>query len=202
MSEREDILIKCVSNQLAAETHTLEAVEKHLDDDDMKKYPQAANVLETVRDVLRDHTDVLKAHLEEDFGVDQGTVSSKVKEALSSITGDAAGMYGMIRSGKVSKMLQDDYAALSLCCLASTILHAAARTLNEDTSAGVALHHLKDMTPLVVELNNVVPAVVIGELAARGLPVDESARDEILMESHEAWSRSNLEHGMASHRGI
>jgi len=202
MAEREDILVKYISDQLAAETHTLEAVEKQLDDDDVKKYPRVVNVLEASRDVLRDHTEVLKAHLEEDYGVEQGKVTSAVKEALSSVTGNLSALYSMVRSEKVSKMLRDDYAALSLCSLTYTMLHATARTLNEDSTAGISLHHLKDVTPLVVEINEVIPAVVISELAERGLPIDESAKDETLIESHEAWSRSNVQRGIGGQRHV
>lgn len=191
-TEREDVLVKYVGDQLAASKHVLEVVEGQLQDKDLTKFPHVVETLTQVRDILSNQVSVLSSHLQEDLGGNNSLIGSSVKEAMTSMTSALATLYGKVRTEKVSKMLRDDYAALSMGSLAYTMLHATALALGNETTAGIAVKHLKEMTPLVVELNDVIPSVVVEELRERGLEVRLNADDEALKRSHEAWSSMNI----------
>lgn len=191
-TEKDDVLVKYVGDQLAAEKHVLEVVEGQLQDKDLVRYPHVVETLTEIRAILSNQVSVLASHLQEDLGETNSIVGSSVKEAMTTMTSALATIYGKVRTEKVSKMLRDDYAALSMGSLAYTMLHATALALGNETTAGIAVKHLKEMTPLVVELNDIIPSVVVEELRERGLEVRLDADDEALKRSHEAWSSMNI----------
>jgi len=187
MEERDDILVKYVSDQLAAEHHTLDVVASQLGDEDLNDFPQAKEILERIKLVLKEHVTHLQQHLEQDLQQKGGTLSSKVKVAVTEVTGTIIGLYNKIRTEKVSKMLRDDYTALSMCSLTYTMLHATALALKSEKTARIALEHLNHLPKFVIELNSVIPSVVVEELGQRGIVLDFQADEKALAESQEAW---------------
>jgi hypothetical protein len=192
MSEREDILVKYVGDQLAAIDNLHEMVERQLEDADVTNAPQASAVLTEIKKVLKTQRSVLESHLREDIGGGSAGIGASVKDAVASVAGSLSTLYGKIRTEKVSKMLRDDYTALSLCSLGYTMLYATARALNSETTAALAAHNLKEITPLVVELNEIIPSAVVQELRERGLQVTQGAESDALAKSNEAWSAMNV----------
>jgi hypothetical protein len=182
-NQNSQLIGKYLSDQLALEKHTLECIETHLKDADLKGCPEAQDVLNRARIVLSKHVTAL-----ENLGRQMDVSSlSTVKEAVTNVTSTLAGLYGKLRSEKVSKFLRDDHVALTMISTAYSMLHATALAYNERELANMTLQHLKEITPLVMESSNVVPMVVVKELAEEDSSVELSAGQQAANDTREAW---------------
>jgi hypothetical protein len=115
---------------------------------------------------------------------------------VSSLFGVAASAIDMVRQEKVSKMLRDDYTALHLAAMGYTMLHTTGLGLREQQTADLALRMLKDVTPVLVRISELISNVVIRELANDVEGIDLSAADQARRNTQEAWS---AEHVHATH---
>ena len=88
------ILNSYVTDMSAVETHILEAVERQLESDEIKQYPDAVRVITSLRDALKRHTMSLEAFNDKTEG---GDLKETVKEALFGALGVAAGIYDNLR---------------------------------------------------------------------------------------------------------
>jgi hypothetical protein len=184
MADRSGTLQKYVGDMLAVEKHILEAIERQLEEDRVKRNTEAFRVVSSIRPVLQNHVSTL-----DDLVKREGAEgSSMTKEAITAAAGIVAGLYDKIRSDPVSKMLRDDYVALCMNIMANEMLHTTGLALRNQQVAEVALRHLKDVVPLVRELARVVPHVVVTELAAEAGGIDEVAASEAERNVQEAFS--------------
>ncbi|HET6569493.1 MAG TPA: hypothetical protein VFG50_16110 [Rhodothermales bacterium] len=193
MSNRTDHIREHVSDQLALERHILEAVERQREDDAMRSNLDANKIVIEIERVLKEHTSMLENLADQYEAESRGTL----KKAVTEVAGTLAGLYGRIRNYQVSRMLRDDYTALSLAAMGYTAFHTFGLTIKEDRIADVALRHLKDITPLLVELSRVLPLVVAQETVEEGdYPMDHEAGRKAVEHTHEAWSANwvNTEH--------
>ncbi|MBC8120239.1 MAG: hypothetical protein H7Y22_00190 [Gemmatimonadaceae bacterium] len=183
MSERMDTLQQYVSDMLALERHIFEAVKRQTDDDHTKYLPEATRLIGKIEGMLGGHISETEQHLSS-LGGDSG---SPVKDAVAAVTGIAAGLIDKVRSNTVSKMLRDDYAALSLDAMGYTMLHTTGLALQHSPTADLALRHLYDLTPLIVEISEVIPLVVAKELLDDGETVDASVGPEAVRNTQKTW---------------
>ncbi len=84
-------------------------------------------------------------------------------------------------------MLRDDSTALSLAATAFSMLYTTALAMRELTIANVSLRHLQEITPLVMDLSKVIPAVVVRELAQDDPSIDTSIVGIVQQNILEAW---------------
>lgn len=183
MSNRES-LQKHVSNMLSLESHILEAIETQAKDDDLQADFEAKQLVLRIKSTLTEHTEHLERHLET-LG---GHGPNAVKEAVSTALGLAAGLLDKVRPKTVSKMLRDDYTALNLAAMGYTMLHTTARALGDDATAIIARKHLEHLTPIIMDLNEVAPKVVVRELRSDDdLVVDMTVVDSAIRDTQEAW---------------
>ena len=188
MSERMDTLQQYVSDMLAVEREIHEAVRRQRDDDSMARFTEAQSLVSRAEAVLDNHIEALEAHLET-LG---GDGASPVKDAVASVLGVAAGIYGKVRGEKVSKMLRDDYTALSLAAISYHMLHTTGLALQNQATANLALRHLRDWTPIITELSRAVHKVVVAELADDGAVADSSVAQESERMTQEAWDPQHV----------
>jgi len=94
-----------------------------------------------------------------------GSGAGAVKEVVAAAAGMLAGFYGKVRKHAVSRILRDDYTALSLACTAYSMLYTTGVALRSEPTASLALHHLRDVTPLLMNLSHIIPGVVVAELS-------------------------------------
>ena len=160
MRDNKDILQQYVSDMIALDKHILEAVEGQLDDKHLDNYPGARAVVSSIKSTLTSHVDGLKTQVES-VG---GEASGPVKNAVSTIAGVAAGLYDKVRHDPVSKMLRDDYTALSLTAISYTMLHTTGLALQNQPIADLAQRYLKDITPIIIDISQVIPGVVVKDL--------------------------------------
>lgn len=159
-----------VSDMLALERHIREPLERQLNDRDAARFSGAQRVFASIKSVTDNHIAALEAQLDA-LG---GHAASPVKSMWSSLLGVGAAAVDSVRKTRVSKNLRDDSTALSLAAISYTMLHTTALGLGDQTTASLAQRHLRDITPLIVEISRVMPQVVLEELRADGESVDLS----------------------------
>lgn len=181
MNEHQKNLQSYINDMYAVEKHVLEAVERQAENKDVQKKHEAHQVIQKIQGTLRQHVHVLDQHLDQFGG------RSTVKSAVASVTGVAAGLYDQVRTETVSSMLRDDYTALSMVAVASTMLHSTALALHDKMTADIALQHLKDVTPLITEISRVIPILTVQDVHDDVETADTSVAQQAIRNTQEAW---------------
>jgi len=187
MSENQETLVQYVGDQLSLMRHIHQAIEQQSSDSNVKQSAEANGLINKIDGVLESHISTLEQHMK-DLG---GDATSPVKEAVSSVLGVAAGLYDKVRTDPVSKMLRDDYTALSHASIALTTLHTTGLALKSQRTADIALQQLLDISPLIVEISEVIPRVVVPELMDAGEVVDAGVADQAIKNTQQAWQPSH-----------
>src|SRR5690606_36745500 len=161
--DRQEIINDYVTDMAAVEKHILEAVERQIGTPATKDFTEALAVLNDVRTTLARHVSALEGFNEDTRG---GGLKETLKEAVTGTLGVAAGIYNKIpQEDQVSRMLRDTYSALGLATISYNMMYTTALELKDDRLAQIALDHLRDLTPLVVDLSKSVCLVVAHELS-------------------------------------
>lgn len=187
MRDNKDILQQYVGDMIALDQHILEAIERQLEDEHIGNYTGAREVVSSIKRTLTSQVDGLEAQLKQ-LG---GAAGHPIKEAVSSIAGVAAGLYDKVRRDPVSKMLRDDYTALSLTSISYTMLHTTGLALKHDGIANLGVQYLKDLTPIVVELSKVIPTVVVQDLSEEEVSIDTGVAQKAVNNTQKAWKGEN-----------
>lgn len=186
-SDRKDTLQKYVSDMLALTKHIHDAVERQLKDDSAKSDPVAYPIITRLDGVLETQISTLETHLEQ-IGGDGG---SPIKEAISAVAGVVAGITDKVRmADTVSKMLRDDYTALSLAAISYTMLHTTGLALKDDATATMAQNQLTALTPIIVEISEQIPHVVVRDLQDDSEIIDQSVGSQAVSNTQKAWDRN------------
>lgn len=194
MSERQDTLQQYVSDMLAVERHMLPAFENQSKDDRMARYPEARRLVNQIEATIRSHINGLEEQLRS-LG---GDPASPIKSAVTAAMGMAASVIENIRTDPVSKNLRDDYTVLNLAAISYTMLHTTGHALMDEQTADLASNYLRDYTPLLTEINEVIPEVVVSELRDESEVIDPMAAQRAVERTQKAWTREHV-HGGHSH---
>jgi hypothetical protein len=176
-----------LADMAAVEQHIHDALGRQLQTSDLQNYPEAHRVVEQLHTTLERHLATLKREME---GREGGDVVETIKKAVGGALGFIAGMYDRIRTDEVSRMIRDDYTATSLAAMSYQMLYTTALGLKNERVADMALLHLKDLTPILVELSKVVCIVVARELAQQDKIFDGTVGQRAVQATQEAWSSS------------
>jgi hypothetical protein len=187
-----DALRPYLADMAAVEKHILEALERQHKDDDIRQFPTAHQWLDRTMGLLRQHVNAIEDHLK---GFPGGGAASTVKEAVTGVLGAIAGIYDKVRKDTASRALRDDYTALSLATISYTMLHTTALGLRQGATAELALRQLKDLTPLLVELSQLLPPIVLKELSFEGYDIDLGLGQNAVRNTQEAWSSEHTSGG-------
>ncbi|MES2597614.1 MAG: hypothetical protein V4662_19865 [Verrucomicrobiota bacterium] len=182
-AEAQDILQMYVNDMLALEQDTAKALASQSEDEDVKKLPVSAVLVLDLAAAAQARVAALDS-LAKDLG---GGVGKAVKDALGSVAGVLAGLYAKVRKHPVSRMLRDDYTALSLAVEGYSMLHTTALALRDPRVAALAERHMTEITPHVMRLAQAIPAVVISELAEDFPGLERSAADQGAAANQAAW---------------
>jgi ferritin-like metal-binding protein YciE len=172
-----------VSDLLALEQHIGQPLQGQVDHDATALYPQAQSLIQEMKTMNESHVQMLKQCLDQ-LG---GHPASPIKSAWSNLLGDAAAAIGASRKTKVTKWLRDDYTALSLATMSYTLLHATATGLGDMNVAQLARTGLADYARAVMQINDVIPEVVLGELRDEDVNVAPGAADRIRQDTQNIW---------------
>jgi hypothetical protein len=187
MKDNKEALRPYVADMVAVEKHILEAVERQRNDDDVKQFPEALQLVDRVESVLKSHVQSLEGQLQ---GAPGGGAAGAVKQAVTGVLGAIAGVYDKVRKDTASRALRDDYTALSLASVSYGMLHATALGLSQGTVAELAKSNLEEVNSLIMELGLVMPRIVLKELSFEGYSIDTGAADQAVKNLEESWRNS------------
>ena len=189
MRDRQTILSSYVSEMLGAERHIVGAIDSQLKDERVQKFIDARDLLQRVSQVLHGHLESLERLLESS-GKEKG---SALKRAATTLTGAAAGLYDKVRrSDPASRNLRDDYTALNLAAVSYSMLHTTALAHKDQELADLSLNHLRDLTPLIMRLSEVIPLIVAMELVIEDKSVDPSVGEMAAKNTSMAWRQEEI----------
>jgi ferritin-like metal-binding protein YciE len=191
MSERQDTLQQYVSDMLAVERHILPAIESQSKEDRLAKDPEVQRLVSKIEATVRSHINGLERHLDT-LG---GDSVSPIKSAATAILGAAATLIEKVRTDPVSKNLRDDYTVLNLAAVGYSMLHTTGQALMDEQTADLAANHLMDYTPLIAEINEVIPQVVVSELPDETEVIDPDAARRANRRIQEAWDGDHVHSG-------
>lgn len=143
----------------ALERHFMNAVKKQKTSDKVTD-KRAVELLNELDKMASSHVQKLEAELEQMGGEMKSTIKSKI----ASFAGSIAGMIDTVRDDALSKMLRDDYAALSMITIGYTMLHTHALSSDNQKLADLSKRHLDDCTILITEISKVIPIVTAYEI--------------------------------------
>jgi len=185
MKDSREILRPYLADMSAVITHIEEAVERQCKDDGFRQVPQALELVNRLDTVLKRQMQQLDSQLE---SFPSGGVSGAVKNTVTGVMGVFAGLYDKVRTETASRGLRDDYTALNLAAISYTMLHTSALALGESTTADLALRGLKELTPILMQIVEVIPHAVVSELAKEGKTADASIVQRVIRDTQEAWA--------------
>lgn len=176
-----------VSDMLGATDHILQAIKRQLNDSKVQESHTTMGTLRKVEKVLTHQCSHLEQHLNT-FGAPP---THPLKDAYSQLTGFMAGMYDKLRPDPVSRMLRDDYTALNLAVVSNSMLHVTALALRDPVTASLALEHMGQISPLIVELGEIILPVVVKEVG-EDHQVDKTAANTALVNVREVWKPEHV----------
>ena len=133
-TKEEDNLRTYISDLHALERHFMNAV-KQQKTSNKSTDKRAVELLNNLDKMASSHTQKLAAELDQ-MGAE---VKSTIKSKLASFTGSVAGMIDNVRDDALSKMLRDDYTALSMITVGYTMLHTHALSNDNQKLADISI---------------------------------------------------------------
>ena len=171
-------------DMFALDKHIVEALERQHADDRFQTDQRVGSFVRDSLDLFRRNVNELQLHIDR-LGAGAGKA---VKEAVAGALGAAAGVYDKVRKDPVSRGLRDDYIAFNHAAVSYTMLHTTALAYGDQPLAETAQKHLKALTPLIMQVYEIIPHVVVTELQDEpDAPVHREAADLALRQGREAW---------------
>jgi len=184
--ESEHELQQHVSDMVALDRHILNAVDRQLMDTNASSYANVRELLESTREMMSSHI----SRLEEELDILGRSPTSPIKSAVSSAAGSAMALLDRVKHAHVSRMIRDNYTALSLASVSYSMLHTTALALKSHRIADVAQRCLTEVTPLIVRYSEQIPVVVVNEMARDALPVDVTISQIAVDSTQRAWAQT------------
>jgi ferritin-like metal-binding protein YciE len=162
-SKEVQTITKYLGDMHALESHIDKAIENQI-----KGFPQghqeALDQVQTFHSKLENHLTALDSRLQA-LG---GSPTHPVKQAVAAVAGVAAGLYDQVRNEEASKDLRDDYTALNQSLISYVMLHTTALAFNDQETADLCQRHLTDTSNFVMQIQSMMPALVIQEYEQDG----------------------------------
>lgn len=181
-----------VGDMVSLESHIEEALDRQLKE--TKDNPQALAAVQRFHDMVKHNRDHMKQY-QEQIG---STGGNPITAVGSAVLGKAAGLIDMVRTEGISKALRDNYTAFNLAAMGYTMLYTTSTALGNTELATICEEHLRNYAKAIQELNQLVPSVVLDELAKDGHQINPSVAGQVRSMVNEAWKDTNPTSGMGS----
>ena len=188
MDNPEQVLEHQLREQLALEEHLCRTIEEQITGIDEVSFADAKNLLRKTSLVLATHFASLNALLDR---VEQTALTARNLVVAGNGVGPVTAMEREQKKRQISKILRDDYSALNLVTMSNALLHTTALALESGEVAALALKHLENLAPLVVQMGALVPEVVARELHAESSTIDLSVAKTALKNMQLAWQKAS-----------
>jgi ferritin-like metal-binding protein YciE len=170
--------------------HGHQAIRRQRDQLKDAGHPDAKRLVDGFEATMDQHLAMLKTRLE---GMGE-SVASPVQDAASAVAGVVAGVYNAVRSEEASKSIRDDYTFFGHAGMAYLMLHTTTMSLGDHETARVAEQGYRDTARMMMEIDHVMPKLVIDELRQNGFaPKDVSEGCHRLVQS--AWQSQSTPTG-------
>ena len=188
MTHAQKILGDYMDDVLAVEREIHQAVSRQKHDDHVKRFPAVSLLINTVEGTIDRHIETLSETL-----MHFGASESALKRVVGTVLGIVTGIYGKVRpDDKISSLLRDDYAALSFAVICYQMLHTTALALGEERVTEIALRHLEDYAAAIMRISEIVPALVVQDLAQEGkIAADQHVAEEAVRHVRDAWAHAS-----------
>jgi hypothetical protein len=188
MDTRDAILTLRLREQLALEEHLSAVIDRQIQWIHEPEYLEARNVLDKAARALEEHCQPLNAALdriEQDLLFNDDT-------RMNGLGGEKAVVVdSKVGRKQLSAILRESYSALNDVTMSNTLLHTVALALKCDEVANLAIKHLENLAPLVVQIGEIVPEVTALELRAQSPTVDLGVAEVALENSRRAWRKAS-----------
>lgn len=188
---KENNIKKYATDLLALQRHLLSAVKKQQTSDKVTQ-KEAIELFYQLNLTLSEQATRFESAVEALGG--HVNVREEIKNKLAGFTGSIAALVDTVRKDTVSKMIRDDYIALSMLAAGYKMLHTSALIANEENLVKLTREHLGTIAKLITETSKVLPMVV-----ARELSDDPEVGEEIgnlaVENTQKAWSAENIRSG-------
>ncbi len=184
MTEAKKTILRHLTDLKALDREIRSAIDRQLKDERLENQPDASRLIGRIEGTLAQQSERLEKRIDALGG---SSTKDELKERLAKALGFVEGLWQNLRDKPVSLTLRDDYAALNVAAFHYTMLHATARALDDRTTADLAFQNLRELTPLIVEISQVAPGVVVAETAEEHEGVDLAAATEAAKTTHQAW---------------
>lgn len=182
--KQHDNLKMYVNDVIAVERDIVNAIQGQLDDDRVKAQPHLVTVLRKA--VAGGESRI--ARLKEISDEEGGSMGAAIKEAAMSVTGVLAGIYGKFREHPLSRIVRDDRVAMNVAETSYAMLYTLALGIGHVRTAEVALDGLNATAPLVLQLTDLLPGIIIDELSQDG-PLENPEIERTVVDAiHSAWT--------------
>lgn len=189
--DRQHLLNQYATDMAALTGHIREAIEHQRDSGATDSYADLSATLSTIISTMDEQQKALEAYNSKTEG---GGLLEAAKEAFLGVLGEAAGLIDRLRqTDKVSRMVRDDYTALSLAAVSYHMLHTTALGLKDQDLADLAVRHLGQITPILVTLSKTVCHVVAKELNVEDRIIDPTVADEAVRNTQRKWSAEHTQ---------
>ncbi len=179
-----------VNDMHGLHSHIHQALDRQVSDERVQHESPVLDIIQKLHAYYGRHTELTQAHVDR---LGSG-VTAGLKEAVTSALGVAAGLYDKVRKDPLSRMLRDNYTASSMASISLTMLQTTGLAFKDQQVASYAEHALKELTPLIMRLTEVVPAVVARELKEDSPEVDVAVSVQPVQTAREAWEQSPARH--------
>jgi ferritin-like metal-binding protein YciE len=184
MNEKhQDNLKMYVNDVIGLERDIVNAIDGQLEDDRVTTHSELTAILKEISAGGKSRIELLKVISDEEGG----SVGATIKEAAMSVTGVLAGIYGKLREHPLSRIVRDDRVAMNVAETSYGMLYTLALGVGHARAAGVALAGLNSAPPLVLKLTDVLPGIILKELAEDAPLSDPNAEGTVLDAIHKAW---------------
>lgn len=187
MNNLDEHLKQYLREQIALEEQLYKKIEDQISGIKEAEFADAKDLLIKTNQVLEKHFTPLNKLLDL---LDQNTSEAIAKAAASNGGGFKNPSRESQESIRISRILRDDYSALSLITISNTLLHATALALKSTEVAEIALKHLENLAPLMVMIGELVPGVVTRELWSHSSAIDLSVAKLAVQNAQQVWKKS------------
>ncbi len=160
----------------ALERYTLEVLELQLNEKSLASNLTAFQVIDDTVEVLRGHVAKLDLQIATFVGAEEA-----VRTATRSMAGAFLRFLGKYRSHEISKILREDYTLLKLTSVGYLMLHTSAVALRNGKAAEMAIRHHRELAPMVKEIGELLPQLVLQELSSHFGGLDRRAAETTLL---------------------
>ena len=189
MTPNQETVREYLGDLIAVLNHVSTAVTVQLKDDGLMRVPHATHVIQHTSEVLLRQRITLENYVKTVGGV---TVGGGLKDVLTTVAGALAGLYGKARGETASRMLRDDYTALSFVSICTTMLHTTALAVNDSDVAEITRQHMMDYPPLIMAISELVPDAVVADLAAdKAVISNHSAAEQAGANLKDSWRHAS-----------